>query len=738
MRILLVVACVVAAGGRVAAQSASSPAPEWAYRIRMVSVPHQPRKGHSDEEALRRQLLEWKSQGVTTIMAHGSFQFLPDLPSGKGQWQDQVNLDLARPFSRAVKDAGLRLFHHTTSTFVPIEAMENPEYREWVSCDIRTGEPSLRTPGTAYGNACFMDMNHPDFQKRIFGRMAAYAAEFGVDGWMTDEVEWLADIYAGGSPGGSRRLYRERFGRDVPTGDFDPARPEWREYITFRYDSGGDFYRRLLAALRQVNPQMQVSGCLAGISKPHRRIWAMGSENWLRGWSLGFFEMEEGFHPRKKAAGYMSTTYWPTYYREMALYNAHGEVNGWPCSYALGYPSTWNVENSEQFYLWAQCLSMGFRFWMRDYQAETRWFAWEAEHEKSLLKPRLIGDIGIFFPEQSRDFAKEPSAPFQNWSGLAEALAWHGIPADQMVRAHFESAAGLERFKLVVMPSNDFVSVAMLATLRQFVAAGGIVLVVGDCATREPFAGGEDAAGEATAGVSAGLWSLLGIAGVDGRRDGPIEFEYRGRRHVYPDGMELVRPLPGAAVLAVAGDGSPAVLENRLGQGRALYFPGQWGLAMFNDPAQRTGAYQQTFQPEQRRLLVELVSDLLRRRRRMEVRQLPAKVMFNAYDTDGDFDGAYVRTLHLLDSYDGYEPGEAFPPVNQPCRFRPFAERNGGRDIEFVLRDLRKIGRVELISPDFPEAKPMTAVYREEEQGFVISVPAREFGRYSVLVVEKE
>lgn len=723
-------AALAFASAAATALAADEATPEWVYKIRMVSVSHEPRQGSFDRGRLKAELEAFKAAGVNTIMAHGSFQFIPGLPAGRGQWQRPVDYDIAIPYSEAIREVGgLKHFHHTTSTFVPIEAMEKPEYRPWVSCDIRTGEPSLRKPGTSYGNACFMDMNHPGFRAFLFARMKEYAEKCRIDGWMTDEVEWLADIYAGGSPEGSWKQFKERYGHAYPTGEFDPDKPEWRKYLTFRYDSGGDFYRALLASLREVNPTMQISGCLAGISKYHRRIWAMGSENYLKGWTLGFFEMEEGHHPRKKPAGYLSTSYWPIYYREMALYNANGEINGWPCSYALGYPATWKVPNSEQFYLWAQTLSMGFRFWMRDYQAEPEWFAWEAKHEADLIKPRWINDVGVFFPEEARDFAGDPLPPYRNWSGLAETLARFNIPADQLVRGHFDDPARLSRFKAIILPSSRFTSDRMTATLRKYVSDGGLLIAVGEQANCDPFA---------AASGNDKLLPLLGIAEHAGWQDGKRQFQYQGKSYRYPDGMMQVKPLASARVLAEVPGVGPALIEHPVGKGAVLCFTGRWGVTMHSLPTQKGNTYKETANLSQRQLFADLVKERLAGRRRVEVRNLPDKVMLNAYDTDGDFDGRYRRTIHILDSFDGYDHGEEFPPENRPCRFKPFAERTEAPTVDFVLRDLAKINRVYLLSPDFAEPKELKAVRSQADNGFVIKVPTAEFGRYSILVVDKD
>jgi len=740
--ILFIVICNIFAAGIVSVNAQSSKDyPEWVYKIRMVSISHKPRrgknKGRFDAESTYQQALQLKKQGVNTIMDHGSMQFLPGLPNDeKAQWKTQVNWDVAVPYSMAVKKAGMKLFHHTTSTFVPIEALQNPKYRKWVSLNMRTGKPSLRKPKTAYSDACFMDMNNLGFRKLIFSRMAEYAKRCKVDGWMTDEVEWLADFYASGSKDGSWKKFKQIYGHDYPTGPVKYSDPKWRKYISFRFDSGGDFYKSLLGALKKSNESMMMSGCLAGVSKYHRRIWAQGSETWLSGWNLGFLEMEEGHSWRGKRAGFLSTTFWPGYYREMALYNANGEINGWPCSYALGYPRRWKCENSEQFYLWAQSLTMGFRYWMRDYQAEPQWFEWESKHEKDLIKPKLIGDIGVFFPEWTRDFYKNPKIAYQNWAGLSETLAWNNICADQLIRKHLEDIKRIKRFKMIIMPSNAFLSDKMTKTLKQFVANGGTLVAVGECLAQDPF--GKEKYGNPMMKLLGISWRPKWIAGKKTftlkRNVGPLD----AGEYTFPNGLLRVKTAPGAKVLAYLPGVGPAVIENKFGKGIVYYFTGRWGTAMYNKSYQREKQYQPTNDPKQQKLFAAFVRNILKGKMNVEINGLPTKVMVNAYDTDGDFDGKYKRTIHVLDSFDGFEKGETFPLKNQPCKFKQFAERNGGKNIELILRDIKKINSAKMISPDFKEIKELKAVYSKDANGFVINIDPKEFGRYSIIVVDKE
>lgn len=707
------------------------PAEHWFHNSRIVKLP-MPRKVVPGE--LEKTLSKLKASGVNTILDHGSLQFLPGLPPhGKAQWTLPVNYKVAEPYSKAVKAAGMKLIHHTTSTFAPNEAMQKPEYQGMFSLDVNTGKTALRAPGQSYADAVFMDMNHPGFRSIIFRNMVEYAKRCGADGFQVDEVEFLPGIYASGSRDGSHKLFKEKYGKPMPQGEFDPDQPDWRRYMQFRYASGGDFHQALLRELRQANPDMIISGCLAGISKPWLRIRAQGSADWLRGWNVGFFEMEEAGHPRGKRGGFLASSYYPTYYREMALYNAYAEVYNWLGCFSIGYPSTWKVKNSEQFLLWAMNSLMGFRYEMRDYQAEEEWFAWEEKYEKMLIRPRRIANVGIVFPERERDYRSVSETAHRNWSGLSEALARECIITDQLVYKHFEKPELLRRFDLIVLPGDSFISPEMAAELKKFVANGGVLLAVGLSDTQDAFS----AAPRANE-----LLELFGVESYTAQNNGKataakIKKFLPGLENrvvvLSEPGFNLVKVRKNARVAAY-GSKYPAVIVNNYGKGKCVFIPGNWGERLYSYAWQKGTKFNQTADFSQHKVLAAMVKSLLKNPPVVEVKNLPAKFMFNAYDTAGFSEKMRCRTIHVLDCFDGYEKGETIPPTNQPCRFKPLAERNGSQPVCFTVNNFAQLQKVVLLSPDRAEPLELGFKPADRPNSWQIDVPAKEFGRYTIIV----
>ena len=63
---------------------------------------------------------------------------------------------------------------------------------------------------------------------------------------------------------------------------------------------------------------------------------------------------------------------------------------------------------------------------------------------------------------------------------------------------------------------------------------------------------------------------------------------------------------------------------------------------------------------------------------------------------------------------------------------------NNGKNIEIILCDIAKINSLKMILPDFKEIKEFKAVYSKKSKGFVINIAPKEFGRHSIIVVDKE
>jgi len=721
------------------AESAAQNSPlEWVSNMRIVSLTHPESTAKYDEKHLRQILEALKNNQVNTIMDYGSLQFLPGLPHGKAQWKRQVNYPVAVPWSKLVKSYGFKLLHHSTSTFVPAEALQHEQYKQWISRNLNSGKYALRPPKTAYSDAAFMDMNHPGFRQFLFKRMCEYAEKCSIDGFMTDEVEWLPDIYAAGTPDGSQKLYRDLYNTSMPQGKIDFEDPAWRRYIDFRYASGGFFYQAQLKALRTVNPEMVLTGCLAGISKYHRRIWAMGSASWLTGWNVGFLELEEGLHPKGKRGGFLASSYYPTYYREMALYNAYMEVYNWYGNLALGYPSLWKVKDSEQFLLWAMCSSLNFRYWMRDYQAETEWFVWEAQHEKDLIKPIRIANVGVYFPEKERDFRTDPAAAYRNWSGLSEALTTENIVADQLLELHFEKPELLKRFDLIVLPADSFISDRMAEELYKFTERGGVLIAVGIPDTQDPFS---------TQKRPNKLLKLLGISSYKNTYSGSAAAcQINGLLPGAKQKMVLVANKPGFLPVKAAPDARviatvpragniPGVIVRANGKGKCVLIPANWGTRMYSSPYQKKARFMQTADFSQRHVFGLLVKQLLQNKLTVSVKNLPQKYMFNAFDTAGHGD-RICRTIHILDCFDGYEKNEAIAMQNRPCRFKALAERNNNLPLIITIRKFAKLQEVRLISPDSSEIVKLDFKPADTADSWQITVPASLVKRYTVIVCD--
>jgi hypothetical protein len=695
------------------------------------------------ERQLVEKGLELSKRGVNTVIANHSYQFLPNIPDGTSQWKKQVNWSFAERFTNAMHKAGLRVIHHTTSTFVPIEAKDYPEYQGMWSLGLTTQELTLMPSGASYSDAVFADMNDPGFRAIVFSRMREFMHLIKPDAFMVDEVEWLPDIYASGSIRGSWVKFKSIYALDYPQGTTinDWNSLHWRKYVQFRFESGGQFYKDLTEVLRQENSETVVTGCLASISTggwaPH---WAQGSESWMDGWSLGFHELQTASGQNvKTGTGFLYATLWPSYYRSCALWNAYGERNDYWVTYNLSYPQTWQQVDSEQFYSWAQSLLMGNRYWMRDYQSELHWYMWEEDYEDELSDPRWIGDIGVLYPEQGTWEPTVGSERLKDWQGVCEALAYNNVMYDMLVRWHF-GGNRLSRFKVIFIPSARYLSDAMLDEIEAFVNNGGTAVFTADCMIGT-FDGSENGTNLSK------LQSLLGISSSSSMQwqSGTYYVTAKPQKDLIPygtvsylDGYVQVIPATGATKLFnIDGTYDAGVIKKTIGQGQTYFFTGRLSArAAENTKQWEYSVYTPVANIGYRYYVANLAKNLLNNRRRVEVDGLPSEVMVNAYDCVGNADGKTRRTIHILDSIGGFDPGEAWRTAGQPLLFTTISSRINGNPVHVYLRDITGVSNVKLISPDSSQVQTLQAVYDSAKQAWKIEINSTLLKRYSVVVAE--
>ena len=137
-------------------------------------------------------------------------------------------------------------------------------------------------------------------------------------------------------------------------------------------------------------------------------------------------------------------------------------------------------------------------------------------------------------------------------------LTLQGVPVQKAIDSDFS------RFAFVVLADLQHIDTALEQRLSEYVRRGGAAFVLlgpgSAVARRVPITGQEfteDHGVQGAALVPAEHPALKGISGLDG-----VQFFQTAR----------IRPVAGTRVLAKLADGSPLLLEQRLGEGRLLVF----------------------------------------------------------------------------------------------------------------------------------------------------------------------
>lgn len=613
---------------------------------------------------------------------------------------DQV-IEAIRKVTDACHHAGIRVVHHTTTSFADNKLDAFPAtYRDWLSIDAQTGAYAYTT---WIGGWYFWCINNPDFRREYFRLCTELYRQTGVDGLMVDEVYFRTGWY-NCACAHCREKYEESTGFTLASadtasfwGNFD--NPAFRAWISFRCASVGDFYEDLYASLKEVAAHPVLLGCKNSEPTPtHNQDYGDSNEERMRGVNLLFIE-----------TGSVAFLYsWRRLSFELMAYVGLSNYYNTP-TLAI----TYNPNPHEGFLSWALRVSHGVRVWATsggapiggalgpraqlldspgDMALYRELFGWEEEHREELrgaIQP--LASVAVLLSAATRDMSDHS----RGWNyyvreivGWCEALTDEYIQYAVMVEQELVLAR-LQRYRLVILPNAACLSNKACRSLVDYVAQGGSLVLTSETGLR-------DETGSKNVGENR-LDLLLGVNRGCSADDTPVQF-------------------------------------GQLGQGKWAYFADRPGMATYtttNQPAEtRTRdtedvpCVSQDDQDSQRSLMIQAVKWATEGQHLLTVKGAPDGLLIKAFwQRKGK-----AALVHLLNCRGegsvGF--GEVIPERYRP-RWPALEE-----DVVLELRST-ELKEAYLISPDWPGKKPVRSTPISE--GLQLVIPANALKRYAVMYI---
>lgn len=330
--------------------------------------------------------------------------------------------------------------------------------------DGRTG----RWARSSYHGWCLC-FNNPHYRRAYLDYLATLY-ETGIDGIMTDDVQWFGQGHACAC-GRCQRLFGERNGFELPPageawrawhGNLDNA--SYRAWLDFRLRSNEDFHE----AVKQ-----HYEGLGLRLLRPNYVSSPLGF-NWTG------YTLERAPHLdwvfQECCFSDIIRYNWPYFAVHAAYLRTVGRRRGIP-ALNMFYPDRPDAER----FCWALTTSWGMGY-MATPEGRTlnfeekRLHAFEKRHARLLRAPKSIARIGFYASRRVRELQGD----FRGLVTWMRACYMHNVPFDMFQE---EDLAQLSKYSVAVVYNHVFISAEQLQAFAEFLRSGGTLVWVGRSGT---------------------------------------------------------------------------------------------------------------------------------------------------------------------------------------------------------------------------------------------------------------
>jgi len=401
--------------------------------------------------------------GILVVEHHSSH--LTFDPLDEADW-DRMDKVLKKRMSSIDSWDGLREY------VLPKTIKGTEGYRQ---IDGRTGEYA-RTRYSGYGK-CF---NNPDYRNAYFDYLETLYMETGIDGIMTDDVQYFGNGHACTCEY-CRREFKKEYGYELP----EPGK-SWEEFYF-------DFENTVFVAWQQFKKKSTL-GFQEAVNEHFGKLGLkLLRPNYVSG-NITFnwtgYPFEKALHLwdwvfQENCFAFVIKYSWPQFLTESRHRFNMGRIKGIP-SMSMFYPDRY-----DSFYFsWALCMAWGQLFTATPEggdmcSIEKKFRDFEKKYADILFNQKKKADVTIYWSYETANFCNPEKCrhitAVKSWT---QALTFAGYSTDMVFASEEKIDSDIHR--VLIVPDVWMLSGKEIKKLNEFAEAGGRILFTGTPGIRRP------------------------------------------------------------------------------------------------------------------------------------------------------------------------------------------------------------------------------------------------------------
>jgi hypothetical protein len=372
------------------------------------------------------------------------------------------------------------------------------DHPDWLQRKI-TGEPAVFTGGAAFwirqGDEDVWITPYAKDWRKLYMERVRQIAGTGIDGIYVDIPYWMTHFEGWEQSWASFddatvAAFREQTGldakKDLKLGDVSD--PNFRKWIDFRIQTMTDLMREIREQARSVNPDiMVIPEIYPGIE---REAVVVGADVYQMYDVVDAIAHEYEFGNGEHMAASRTQVDWFLYQAGMLSFRAFAQGKAtWILNYS--WDGDKGVDKREAMKNLAMSQVMvGANFWdapghvmsgSNDPPTRREIFAWIKRNEKTLYLPRVpMHPVGVYFSPKSRDYDSDGFLP--SYRGILIML----LQSHRELQVVTPRTLAAFQGEALILPNVRFLSDAEKASLKNYVAGGGKLILTGKNATGLP------------------------------------------------------------------------------------------------------------------------------------------------------------------------------------------------------------------------------------------------------------